>query len=200
MWRERYGSLRRVTRLISLLSNTLQLKEEEEKRAAGIIPTGQANKRKGGQVTDRNGKRPKQDGPAEPENNNQPHNMAVANTPIDKSATTSQHPLLGLVGYGSDSDNQNSDDEVMDHQRDAISSKDPNSVGKIALPQEDTPKKKKSTRICRYFQRGNCSRGDSCVFLHEKRPKPARKPPQPQQRVEMFRTRSGLLEKVSSMG
>lgn len=108
---------------------------------------------------------------------------------------TPANTLLSLADYGSDSDNQNSDDDMMDPEKDAVSSKDPNSVGVIALPSEERPRKEKTKRLCRNFQRGKCTRGDSCLFLHEKRPKTPRKTVS-EQPVEIFRTRSGLLEKV----
>ncbi|CAO3670731.1 unnamed protein product [Rhizopus stolonifer] len=63
------------------------------------------------------------------------------------------------------------DDDVMDPERDAISSKDPSSMGKILLP-EDRPQKK-----CAYFMKGRCHKGDSCIFLHEKSTKPNKKTP-----------------------
>ncbi|KAI9277554.1 hypothetical protein BY458DRAFT_585239 [Sporodiniella umbellata] len=61
-----------------------------------------------------------------------------------------------------DQEDKEEDDDVMDPERDAISSKDPSSTGKILLP-EDRPK-----RVCTYFMRGRCNKGDKCSFLHER--------------------------------
>jgi Zinc finger C-x8-C-x5-C-x3-H type (and similar) len=142
----------------------------------------QNGKRKAGGAVDKNAKRAHVEG--EPDTQHTKQALPI-------------NPLSSLAGYGSDSDNQNSDNDIMDPEKDAISSKDPNSVGVIALPSSDErPKKEKTKRLCRNFQRGKCSRGDSCLFLHEKRPKTPRNTV-PEQPVEIFRTRSGLLEKVS---
>ncbi|KAF9157274.1 hypothetical protein DFQ26_008906 [Actinomortierella ambigua] len=56
-----------------------------------------------------------------------------------------------------------SDNEDMDPVRDAITSKDPSSMGKILLP-SDRPV---NTRHCKYFARGKCTRGDKCTFIHD---------------------------------
>jgi hypothetical protein len=155
----------------------------EERMARGDPGAYQKNgKRKAGGGVDTNAKRAR----VESEPDTQPtKRVAPAN------------PLSSLAGYGSDSDNQNSDDEMMDPEKDAVSSKDPNSVGVIALPSAERPRKEKTKRLCRNFQRGKCTRGDSCLFLHEKRPKTPRNTV-PEQPVEIFRTRSGLLEKVKT--
>ncbi|KAF1797519.1 hypothetical protein FB192DRAFT_1400265 [Mucor lusitanicus] len=85
--------------------------------------------------------------------------------------------------YDSNSDS----DDIMDPEKDAISSKDPSAMGKILLP-EDRPK-----RRCKYFMMGKCKRGDECGFSHEK---PEPKPKQPKN-APVFKKRPNLLFKVS---
>lgn len=75
----------------------------------------------------------------------------------------------------------------MDPEKDAISSKDPSSMGKILLP-EDKPK-----RRCKYFMSGKCSKGDQCDFSHQK-PEPKPKQPKP---APTFKKRPNLLFKAS---
>ena len=88
-----------------------------------------------------------------------------------------------VAQYDSDSD---SDSDIMDLEKDAISSKDPSAMGKILLP-EDRPK-----RRCRYFAMGKCSKGDECGFSHEKlEPKPKQPRAAP-----TFKKRPNLLFKV----
>ncbi|KAH8555019.1 hypothetical protein BGW37DRAFT_482132 [Umbelopsis sp. PMI_123] len=161
--------------------NIAKKKQETEERIARgeLVASQHLGKRKAGGI-DRSSKRVN----LEDNSDTQPTKKAPSN------------PLSSLAGYGSDSDNQNSDDDIMDPEKDAISSKDPNSVGVIALPPGERPRREKTKRLCRYFQRGKCPRGDSCHFLHERRPKTPRDTA-PEQQVEIFRTRSGLLEKVS---
>lgn len=89
-----------------------------------------------------------------------------------------------VAQYDSDSD---SEGDIMDLEKDAISSKDPSAMGKILLP-EDRPK-----RRCRYFAMGKCTKGDQCSFSHEK---PEHKPKQPKP-APTFKKRPNLLYKVS---
>ncbi|KAI9254687.1 hypothetical protein EDC94DRAFT_618124 [Helicostylum pulchrum] len=88
-----------------------------------------------------------------------------------------------VAQYDSDSDSEN---DVMDPEKDAISSKDPSSMGKILLP-EDKPK-----RRCKYFMSGKCSKGDQCDFSHQK-PEPKPKQPKP---APTFKKRPNLLFKL----
>lgn len=89
-----------------------------------------------------------------------------------------------VAQYDSDSD---SEDDIMDPEKDAVSSKDPSAMGKILLP-EDRPK-----RRCKYFAMGKCNKGDQCNFSHEK---PEQKPKQPKP-APTFKKRPNLLYKVS---
>lgn len=91
-----------------------------------------------------------------------------------------------MAQYDSDSDSEN---DIMDPEKDAISSKDPSAVGKILLP-EDRPK-----RRCKYFLAGRCNKGDECEFSHEK-PEPKSKSKQPRA-APTFKKRPNLLFKVS---
>jgi hypothetical protein len=91
-----------------------------------------------------------------------------------------------VAQYDSDSD---SEDDMMDPEKDAISSKDPSAMGRILLP-EDRPKRK-----CRYFMMGKCNKGDQCGFSHEK-PEPKPKQPRP---APTYKKRPNLLFKVSCM-
>ncbi|KAI8373113.1 uncharacterized protein BYT42DRAFT_647053 [Radiomyces spectabilis] len=108
---------------------------------------------------------------------------------------------MGLVGdYGSDSDEEfhsaeedpDNGNDTIDLEKDAISSKDPHSMGKIALP---TAKPKK--RLCRYFMEGRCKRGDQCHFAHDEEQKKLKqeqkKPTPPAQPV---RKQPNLLRKL----
>ncbi|KAI8083511.1 hypothetical protein BDF21DRAFT_416092 [Thamnidium elegans] len=88
-----------------------------------------------------------------------------------------------VAQYDSDSD---SEDDIMDPEKDAISSKDPSSMGKILLP-EDKPK-----RRCKYFMSGKCSKGDQCDFSHQR---PESKPKQPKA-APTFKKRPNLLFKL----
>ena len=85
--------------------------------------------------------------------------------------------VLGALGdYGSEDDSdgsdddqsekkqRNDDDEDVDMERDAISSKDPSSMGKIALPE----KPHRAGPRCRAFMRGSCRFGNKCRYVHEK--------------------------------
>ncbi|KAI8073167.1 hypothetical protein BC940DRAFT_315921 [Gongronella butleri] len=92
----------------------------------------------------------------------------------------------GLVDYvaSDDDDNDNdNDDDTMDFDADAITSKDPNAMGKLP-EQQDTPRK----LICKYFMRGQCRHGKNCRFSHER---PAKQPASG--RVDTFRKRPQLL-------
>lgn len=74
---------------------------------------------------------------------------------------------LGLVNYESDGDNSdNDDDDLIDENKDAVSSKDPSMMGKRALPEEP----RRAGRRCKFFALGRCRKGDECTFIHEKPP------------------------------
>ncbi|KAI7865035.1 hypothetical protein BDF14DRAFT_1883870 [Spinellus fusiger] len=82
--------------------------------------------------------------------------------------TKTKPATVGLVaGYRSDSDldSEDSEDDIVDPERDAISSKDPSTSGRIAPPEPEKPQHKK---VCKFFARGLCKRGDNCLFSHEK--------------------------------
>lgn len=78
-----------------------------------------------------------------------------------------------LGAYGSDDDDDNDDDDdgesdsdaSVDIERDAVTAKDPTSMGKIALPSEHKPR---PGPRCRFFARGNCRHGNKCRYVHEK--------------------------------
>lgn len=91
-----------------------------------------------------------------------------------------------VAQYDSDSDSEN---DIMDLEKDAVSSKDPSTVGKILLP-EDRPKRK-----CKYFLVDKCSKGDECEFSHEK-PESKQKQKHPKA-APTFRKKPNLLFKVS---
>ncbi|KAI8988840.1 hypothetical protein BDB01DRAFT_833878 [Pilobolus umbonatus] len=76
-----------------------------------------------------------------------------------------------LVDYGS-----GSDDDRMDPERDAISSKDPDAMGYSPPTNKPRPKK-----LCIYFKKGHCRNGEMCHFSHEK-PKPRVKGPPPKKK------------------
>lgn len=71
-----------------------------------------------------------------------------------------------MADYKSDgSSAEEDDDEVMDPEKDAVTSKDPSSIGKITLP--DERKKPKPGRRCKFFMQGRCKRGSNCPFVHD---------------------------------
>ncbi|KAI9314903.1 hypothetical protein BX666DRAFT_426660 [Dichotomocladium elegans] len=67
-----------------------------------------------------------------------------------------------------DDDGSNTSDDsnsVVDPENDAVTSKDPSSMGKIALPQVNKPR---PGPRCKFFARGRCKNGDRCRYVHEK--------------------------------
>ncbi|KAI9273056.1 hypothetical protein BDA99DRAFT_499904 [Phascolomyces articulosus] len=85
--------------------------------------------------------------------------------------------VLGALGdYGSEDDldedeedkdvqnDKNDDDESVDMERDAVTSKDPSSMGKITLPE----KPHRAGPRCRAFMKGSCKFGNKCRYVHEK--------------------------------
>ncbi|KAI8344394.1 nuclear fragile X mental retardation-interacting protein 1-domain-containing protein [Chlamydoabsidia padenii] len=110
---------------------------------------------------------------------------------IDKKARNT------LVNYD-DSDtasvnDDGDDDDTMDLNADAISSKDPTSMGKLAIPTTTTTRPKK---LCKYFMRGKCRRADTCHFSHEKPKQTQQQAKGKQQPVDQFRKRPHLLKMV----
>ncbi|KAF9973818.1 hypothetical protein BGZ73_002928 [Actinomortierella ambigua] len=106
----------------------------------------------------------------------------------EKKETTLLPPLSSAAAL----DEGESDNEDMDPVRDAITSKDPSSMGKIRLP-SDRPV---NTRHCKYFARGKCTRGDKCTFIHDA--SMVKKAPVASNKKETFRTRKSLLEMLLS--
>ncbi|KAI8138169.1 nuclear fragile X mental retardation-interacting protein 1-domain-containing protein [Fennellomyces sp. T-0311] len=84
----------------------------------------------------------------------------------DEDVPKQEGALGALGGYQSDSSDKDdeSEDGSIDLERDAVTSKDPSSMGKIALPE----KPHKAGPRCRHFMRGSCRYGDSCRYIHEK--------------------------------
>ena len=73
--------------------------------------------------------------------------------------------VLGAYGSDDEDDNDESDsDASVDMERDAVTAKDPTSMGKIALPNEHKPRGPR----CRFFARGHCRHGNKCRYVHEK--------------------------------
>ncbi|SAM08915.1 hypothetical protein [Absidia glauca] len=112
-----------------------------------------------------------------------PANAPRLDTPEAIAAWIQERKKNWPINYA-DSD---SGDDTMDLQADAISSKDPTTLGKRPPPPTTRPKK-----LCRYFMRGKCKREDECHFSHEK-PKqtPQKGKPLP---VDAFRKRPHLLK------
>ena len=108
------------------------------------------------------------------------------NNKQQKKKSKPEESSLVAAQYDSNSDS----DDLMDPEKDAISSKDPSAMGKILLP-EDRPK-----RRCKYFMMGNCKRGDECGFSHEK-PEPKPKQPKQPRNAPVFKKRPNLLFKAS---
>ncbi|KAG1437771.1 hypothetical protein G6F56_012945 [Rhizopus delemar] len=79
--------------------------------------------------------------------------MARGELPLKRKAKIQQNerPNKRQIVEPVESVKKEEDDDMMDPERDAISSKDPSSMGKILLP-EDRPQKK-----CVYFMKGRYS-------------------------------------------
>ncbi|KAI7854031.1 hypothetical protein BDC45DRAFT_509638 [Circinella umbellata] len=118
-----------------------------------------------------------------------PSNSNKNNKKRKREDVPKQEGVLGALGdYGSedddgeesddDSNEKNNDDENVDMERDAVSSKDPSSMGKLALPE----KPHRAGPRCRAFMRGSCRFGNKCRYVHEK---PQRQ--QNQQRKDIVR-------------
>lgn len=131
-------------------------------------------------------KKAKTDGSVSPNSN-----PGIEESPVacGSPTETSEGEREGKGERNEDEDNEN---ETMDPVKDAVTSKDPNVMGKILLPNDRsfTP-----TKPCRYFMQGKCTRGDQCTFLHD--PSFANKtqktnPASPKKTV--FRNRPSLLQ------
>lgn len=98
------------------------------------------------------------------------------NQAVEDSSTTTKKQKLegdassrtisteGVVAYSSATEPSDEDeDENMDPVKDAISSKDPSTMGKISLPAD----RQRPKRPCRYFMRGRCGKGDKCTYSHD---------------------------------
>ncbi|CEP13946.1 hypothetical protein [Parasitella parasitica] len=109
----------------------------------------------------------------------------TSNEQRPKKKNKSEQLSLVAAQYDSNSDS----DDLMDLEKDAISSKDPSAMGKILLP-EDRPK-----RRCKYFMMGNCKRGDDCGFSHEKSESKPKQPKQPRS-APAIRKKPNLLFKL----
>ncbi|KAL1921788.1 uncharacterized protein VTP21DRAFT_10430 [Calcarisporiella thermophila] len=89
---------------------------------------------------------------------------------------------------------QDDENEDMDPVRDAISSKDPVSIGGIEGG-ENSGIKPRKLLPCKYFLRGHCTRGSSCSFLHDSN---LRKRYEANKSQEKFRERPSLLTMLLS--
>ncbi|KAI7884006.1 hypothetical protein K492DRAFT_235075 [Lichtheimia hyalospora FSU 10163] len=89
---------------------------------------------------------------------------------VDSNKVPKMESMNVLGAYGSDDDdddddnNESDSDASVDMERDAVTAKDPTSMGKIALPNEH---KARGPR-CRFFARGHCRHGNKCRYVHEK--------------------------------
>ncbi|GJJ72467.1 nuclear fragile X mental retardation-interacting protein 1 [Entomortierella parvispora] len=102
-------------------------------------------------------------------------------------------PALGPSEIG---DGEEDDDEDMDPEKDAITSKDPTVMGKVLLPTERATRPK---RACRYFLKGTCHKGDKCSWSHDAAlAAKVQKSVQASVKTEVFRTRSSLLQMLLS--
>ncbi|ORZ03563.1 hypothetical protein BCR43DRAFT_451034 [Syncephalastrum racemosum] len=80
------------------------------------------------------------------------------------------------------------EDDIMDPERDAVTSKDPKAMGRVGSPPPTRPRK-----LCKYFMtKRGCLHGDKCTFSHERpsRPEPRQKKP------PMTKSRPNLLRKL----
>ncbi|CDH51468.1 hypothetical protein RO3G_16231 [Lichtheimia corymbifera JMRC:FSU:9682] len=88
---------------------------------------------------------------------------------VDSNKVPKMESMNVLGAYGSDDDDdddsESDSDASVDIERDAVTAKDPTSMGKIALPSEHKPR---SGPRCRFFARGNCRHGNKCRYIHEK--------------------------------
>ncbi|KAG0226875.1 hypothetical protein BGW42_003318 [Actinomortierella wolfii] len=195
-------------------AENIQRKEEERQEmiAKGQIPPGDAqagNNKKNATRQQRQqlGKKRANESQTDPKND--ADQTTAAKKPKTDAADATARSGSGLVAYASSSDEQSeaedesksqaqdqpqaleageSDNEDMDPVRDAVTSKDPTSMGKILLP-GDRPVNR---RHCKYFARGKCTRGDKCTFIHD--PSMVKNTPIPSKKKETFRNRKSLLE------
>ncbi|CAO3612043.1 unnamed protein product [Cunninghamella blakesleeana] len=192
-------------------------KEDEERIARGELPR-HGNKRKQKNTYVDNNKN----------NNNKRQKMNQNNISEEDKETTPSNSITGLVNYASDSDdgfnaeedesvnkanskNQNeenndngavddddNDSDLMDLDADAISSKDPSSIGKITLSSDENSQSQKPKKLCKYFMRGKCVHGDQCRYSHEKPKKTQQQQQNKPKPVESFRKRPHLLRMLLS--
>ncbi|KAG0352479.1 nuclear fragile X mental retardation protein interacting protein 1 [Gamsiella multidivaricata] len=105
----------------------------------------------------------------------------------------------GMVAYASSNEHSEEDEDVndiMDPIKDAVTSKDPSVIGKVLLPRDKSTRPKTP---CKYFLRGNCTRGDKCTFSHDPSLTNKIKKPNPVSNMKrVFRTRPSLLQMLLS--
>ncbi|RUS23967.1 nuclear fragile X mental retardation-interacting protein 1-domain-containing protein, partial [Jimgerdemannia flammicorona] len=98
-----------------------------------------------------------------------PLDLAAAASAVDQTGPEpNANPLSLISGYGSDREEDREDDQ----EPETTSSKDPASIGKIALREEgecdeNGRKIRRIDRPCKYFMKGRCNKGDKCMFRHD---------------------------------
>lgn len=123
--------------------------------------------------------------------------------PKEKKQKTTEDSKTIVGDYGSSSEGEEDDeskvrdnsiasdeegDDIMDPDRDAVTSKDPKAMGRVGSPPPTRPRK-----LCKYFMsKRGCLHGDKCTFSHERPPRPEPR----QKKPPVTKTRSNLLRKV----
>ncbi|KAF9958029.1 hypothetical protein BGZ65_001714 [Modicella reniformis] len=180
----------------------VQKKEQERQEmiAKGQIVEEPSRRSHGKDKRTRNSSYRDHKGGQQPATASEAEGVSAKKARTEGSASPSAANGESLVAYASStetsSEEDDDDNEVMDPVRDAVTSKDPTVMGKILLPSDSVTRPKKP---CKYFLRGNCTRGNNCTYSHDpsftnkiQKTNPALS------KKDLFRSRPSLLQMLLS--